>query len=50
MGCWHQDISGRSRHVRPYTPDYEQWMDYRQRLIQMQMQLNRLPALASNPS
>jgi hypothetical protein len=37
-----EKVTDISRHVRPYTPDYPQWMEYRQRLIQMQMQLSRL--------
>ena len=28
-----------SRHVRSYTPDYQRWMAYRRRLIEMQMRL-----------
>jgi outer membrane protein assembly factor BamB len=28
-----------SRHVRPYTPDYQKWMDYRRQLIQLQLRL-----------
>ena len=37
-----EKVTDISRHVRPYTPDYQQWMAYRQRLIQMQMKLSRL--------
>ena len=43
-----EKVTDISRHVRPYTPDYPQWMDYRQRLIQMQMRLN--PIIASPTS
>jgi outer membrane protein assembly factor BamB len=35
-----EKVTDISRHVRPYTPDYHQWMDYRRRLIRMQMQLS----------
>ena len=45
-----EKVTDISRHVRPYAPDYQQWMEYRQRLIQMQMQLDRLPAAISKPS
>lgn len=34
-----ENVTDISRHVRPYTPDYERWMDYRKLLIRMQMQL-----------
>jgi hypothetical protein len=37
-----EKVTDISRHVRPYTPDYPQWMAYRQRLIQMQIQLSGL--------
>ena len=32
-----ETVTDISRHVRPYTPDYEKWMDYRRRLIQLQL-------------
>jgi hypothetical protein len=34
-----EKVTDISRHVRPYTPDYGEWMDYRRQLIGMQMQL-----------
>jgi hypothetical protein len=34
-----ETVTDISRHVRPYTPDYPKWMDYRQQLIQMQLRL-----------
>ena len=34
-----EKVTDISRHVRPYTPDYERWMEYRRQLIRMQMQL-----------
>jgi len=34
-----EKVTDISRHVRPYTPDYERWMDYRRQLIRMQIQL-----------
>jgi hypothetical protein len=34
-----EKVTDISRHVRPYTPDYQRWMEYRQKLIRMQMQL-----------
>ena len=36
-----EKVTDISRHVHPYTPDYEKWMRYRQRLIDMQLQLTR---------
>jgi len=37
-----EHVSDISRKLHPYTPDYFQWMAYRDRLIDMQEQLNRL--------
>jgi hypothetical protein len=37
-----EKVTDISRHVRPYTPDFQQWMAYRQRLMQMEMELNKL--------
>lgn len=34
-----ETVTDISRHVRPYTPDYQKWMDYRRQLIQMQLRL-----------
>ncbi len=34
-----ETVTDISRHVRPYTPDYPQWMDYRRQLIEMQLRL-----------
>ena len=34
-----EKVTDISRHVRPYTPDYQRLMAYRQRLIQMQARL-----------
>ncbi len=36
-----ENVTDISRHVRPYTPNYEKWMDYRRQLIEMQLQLTR---------
>ena len=37
--CGQEKVTDISRHIRPYTPDYQQWMAYRQRMIQMQIEL-----------
>ena len=34
-----ETVTDISRHVRPYTPDYQRWMDYRRQLVQMQLRL-----------
>ncbi len=34
-----ETVTDISRHVRPYTPDYQKWMDYRRQLVQMQLRL-----------
>jgi outer membrane protein assembly factor BamB len=34
-----EKVTDISRHVRPYTPDYQPWMRYRRLLIQMQTRL-----------
>lgn len=34
-----EKVTDISRHVRPYTPDYGRWMEYRRQLIRMQIQL-----------
>jgi outer membrane protein assembly factor BamB len=34
-----EKVTDISRHVRPYTPDYQRWMSYRRQLIQMQARL-----------
>jgi len=34
-----ETVTDISRHVRPYTPDYRRWMEYRRQMIQMQMKL-----------
>jgi len=34
-----ENVTDVSRHVRPYTPDYQQWMRFRRELVQMQRQL-----------
>jgi hypothetical protein len=36
-----EKVTDISRHVRPYTPDYEKWMQYRLELIRMQEQLTQ---------
>ena len=35
-----ETVTDISRHVRPYTPDYQKWMDYRQQLIEKQLRLS----------
>lgn len=34
-----ETVTDISRHVRPYTPDYQKWMEYRRQLIQTQLRL-----------
>jgi outer membrane protein assembly factor BamB len=34
-----EKVTDISRHVRPYTPDFQRWMEYRQKLIRTQMRL-----------
>jgi hypothetical protein len=34
-----EKVTDISRHVRTYTPDYQQWMNYRRELIEMQMKM-----------
>ena len=34
-----EKVTDISRHVRPYTPDFPKWMEYRRRLVQTQLRL-----------